>query len=206
MNSLKNTSSRAKEIGLDGGKCWVSVTCKGGLTHTVWCGTPKLRRGSDVLVPWLPATKYNVEEQWPRADPHGCSSGHMCLLQGRATSAFSSWKTMWRPLGKETRRDPCLSFLFSLVISPEFFSCCWLQDCEPSTLYQLDKWRNHCTLETKTLRTQQRKYNQVCNCCLLSFCFFQSSLEFSSFVTDILLCTYRGCEYKWSFAFMQSFL
>lgn len=155
MDSLKNTFSRVKETGLDGGKYWVSVTCKGGLTHTVWCGTPKLREGSDVFVPW----------QWPRADPPGCGSGHIHVSAPReSTIDFSSWSTMWRPLGKETRRDPCLSFHFSFVISPEFFSCCWLQDCEPSTLYQLDKWRNHSTLETKTLRTQQRKYNQVCNC------------------------------------------
>lgn len=210
MNSLKNTYSRVKETGLDGGKCWVSVTCKGGLTHTVWCGTLRLRQGSDVFEPWLPATKNSRVEQWPRADPPGCSGGHMCLLQGRAPGSHQCLQVMKcnveTTLGKETRRDPCLSFLFFLIIYPEFFSCCWLQDCEPSTLYQLDKWRNHSTLETKTLRTQQRKYNQVCNRCLLSFRFFQSSLEFSCFVADILLCTYRGCVHKWSFVFIESFL
>lgn len=60
------------------------------VSHTHWCGTLKLRQGSDVFVAWLPATKYNREEEWPRADPPGCSSEHTCLLQGRATSAFRS--------------------------------------------------------------------------------------------------------------------
>lgn len=132
-----------------------------------------------------------------------CSKGE----PREVTSAFRSWSAMWRPhWGRRREEIRVYHFSFFLVIYPEFFSCCWLQDCEPSTLYQLDKWRNHSTLETKTLRTQQRKHNQVCNCCLLSFCFFQSSLEFSRFVADILLCTYRGCVHKWSFVFIESFL
>ena len=93
-------------------------------------------------------------------------------------------------------------FFFAVIFNPsEFFACCWLQDHEPSTLHQFNKWWNHSSLETKALRTQQCKYNQVCGC--LFSVFFKVYWNFQ--LSDFSLLASWGCDCKWGFAFEGSF-
>ena len=191
-----------------------SLLCTGYLSDTcgaeAWHHVPSChwQEGSEASAQGSSWRSVQLGQSRAYTEAAGGVSGPFWRERGpgwRTPAPVHKWNTKWEIYGeREMRKSPCCSviFFFAVIFNPsEFFSCCWLQDDEPSTLHQFNKWWNHSSLETKALRTQQCKYNQVCGC-LFSVLF---KVYWNFQLSDFPLLPSWGCEYKWRFAFEGSF-